>query len=74
MQAGAAAEADGSGLACETRTGHTRQKLLACQSRGLHWTHADMVKEERSLRHTYVCSEERTVVHHAVLTQMEVRA
>jgi len=35
-------------------------------------THADVVEEVRSRKHNYVCSEERTVVHCAVLTQMEV--
>ena len=53
---------------------HYRTRLLVCQSRGLCQTHADMVKEVRPQMHNYVCSEERTVVCHAVLTQTEVRA
>ena len=37
-------------------------------------THADVVKEVRPQKHTYVCSEERSsVVHCALLMQMEVR-
>ena len=49
-------------------------RLLVHQSRGLHRTPVDMVKEVRSLKHTHVCSEERTVVRCAVLMWMEVRA
>jgi len=30
-------------------------RLLARESRGLHWTHTDVVKETRPLKHTYVC-------------------
>lgn len=33
-----------------------------------------MAKEVRSLKHTYVCSEKKTVVHCALLMQMEMRA
>ena len=44
------------------------------QSRGQHQTHADVVKEVRSQKHNYVCSEERTLVHRGVLTRMELRA
>ena len=32
----------------------------------------DMVKEARPQKHTYVCSEERTVVLHVVLMRTEV--
>jgi len=42
--------------------------------RVVRWTHADVVKEARPQKHTYVCSEERTVVCHTVLMQTEVRA
>ena len=44
---------------------------------GLHvvcWTDADVVKEARPQKHTYVCSEERALVHHPVLTRTEARA
>ena len=55
----------------------TAQGLLVHQNMGLHavrQTHAEMVKEAKPQKHTYICSEERTVVHHAVLMQREVRA
>ena len=47
-----------------------------CIGVGVCQTLADMVKEMRPQKHTYlyVCSEERTLVHRAVLTWMEVRA
>ena len=44
---------------------------------GLHvvcWTDADVVKEARPQKHTYVCSEERTAVCHTVVMRTEVRA
>jgi len=47
------------------------------QSMGLRMvcqTHADVVKEARPQKHTYICNEERIVVCHAVLMRMEVRA
>jgi len=50
---------------------HRRTRLLVCQCRGLNQTRADVVKE---MRPQNVCSEERTVVHHAVLMRTEVRA
>jgi len=46
------------------------------QGRGLCQTHVDMAKEVRPQKHTvymYVCSKERIVVRHAVLTSTEVR-
>jgi len=52
---------------------HYHIRLLVCQSMGLRWTHADVVKEVRPLKHTYVCSEERPVVCSALLTRTEVR-
>jgi len=42
-------------------------------SRGRRWTHAVVVKEVRSLKHTYVGSEGKTVIRRAVLIQTEVR-
>ena len=51
---------------------HYHTRLLVHQSRGLCQT--DMVKEVRPRKHTHVCSEERTVMGSAVLTQSEVRA
>jgi len=81
MQVRVDTEEDRSGLFRETRTVHARLvhscqrcyhiRLLVHQSRGLHQTHTDMVS---SLKHTYVCSEERAVVHRTVLTHMEVGA
>ena len=53
---------------------HYCTRPLVRQSRGLCPTHTDMVKEVRPQKHNYICSEERTVVHHAVLTQTEVGA
>ena len=47
--------------------------LLVCQSRGLHQTHADVVKEVRPQKHACVCSEGRTVMCLTVLMQIEVR-
>jgi len=44
------------------------------QRRRLRQTHTDVVKEASSLKHTCVCSEERTVECRAVLMQTEVRA
>ena len=38
------------------------------------WTRADVVKEATPQKHTYVCTEERTVVCRPVLTPTEVRA
>ena len=55
-------------------TRHYHTKLLVHQSRGLRQTCTDVVKEVRPQKHIYVCSEERTVIHRAVLTQTEVRA
>ena len=55
----------------------TAQGLLVLVSMGLRtvrWTHADMVKDATPQKHSYVCSEERTLVHRPVLTQTEVRA
>ena len=81
---GSAAEADAIGGALGS--GHMRlvlardtttQRLFVHQSRGLRavcQTHADIVKEARPQKHTYICNEERIVVCHAVLTRMEVRA
>ena len=43
-------------------------RLLVCQRKELHWTHADTVREVRPLKH-----EERTVVWHTALAWMEVR-
>jgi len=42
-------------------------RLLVRQSRGLRQTHAEVVKEVKPQKHTYICSEERTVVRCAVL-------
>jgi len=81
MQVRVATEVDASGLLCETRTVYARPvhacqrcyciRLLVHQNRKLHWTYADLVKEVRSLKHTYICNEERVVV---ALMQMEVGA
>ena len=75
---GAAAEADTIGeqqlkwtqLGCtlvwphetSARQRHYCTGVLVRQSRGLHQTHADMVKEVRPQKHNYVSSKERTVV------------
>ena len=48
-----------------------RTRLLGHQSRGLLQARADVVKEVRPQKHTYVCSEERSVVRCAVLTRMK---
>ena len=40
----------------------------------IHWTQADVVKEVRPQKHTYVYSEERTVVCCTLLMQTEERA
>ena len=51
------------------------QGLLVHQSRGLGavcQTHSDVVKEARPQRHTYVCSEERTVMSHAVKCKQRI--
>jgi len=53
------------------------RELLVHQSRGLCTvcrTHADVVKEARPQKHTYICNEERIVVCHTVLMRTEVRA
>ena len=75
---GSAAEADAIGGALGS--GHMRlvlardvitRRLLVHQSKGLRAvcrTHADVVKEVRPQKHTYICNEERIVVCHAVLT------
>jgi len=55
----------------------TARGLLVHQNmrlRAVRQTRAEMVKEVRPQNHTYVCSEERTVVHRTELTQWEVRA
>ena len=42
--------------------------VVVCQTRGLRQTHTDVVEEVRPRKHEYVCSEERAVMRHAVLT------
>ena len=75
---GAAAEADTIGdqqlkqmqLGCamvwphetSARQRHYCTRVLVRQSRGIHQTRADMVKQVRPQKHNYVCSKERTVV------------
>ena len=71
MQAGEATEVDGSGLAHKSRTSNGRLVLVrdaTCirlpvrQSRGQHRTHADVVKEVRSLKHTYMSAVKRELL------------
>jgi len=53
------------------------QGLLVLESMGVrtvHWTQADVVKDATPQKHTYVCSEERTLVHCPVLIRTEARA
>jgi len=53
---------------------HYCTRRLEHRSRGLCQTHTDVVNKVKPQKHTYVCSEERTVVSRAVLTWAEVRA
>ena len=55
----------------------TAQGLLVLESMGVRTvrrTQADVVKDATLQKHTYVCSEERALVHHPVLTRTEARA
>ena len=74
MQSGAATEADTireqlvwpyETSACQR---HYRIRLLVHRSKGLHRTHTNVAgRRDWPMKLTYVCSEERTLVHCTVL-------